>query len=154
VSLIVELQLAQTGTVEVPVAEKFQQWAGLAYDGRYEQAELAVRVTDEAEIAALNLQYRHKNGPTNVLSFPVDESDESGVYYLGDIVICADVVASEALQQSKTLESHWAHMVLHGTLHLLGYDHESDEDADEMETFEIELMQKLGYENPYLCEKS
>lgn len=111
--------------------------------------ELTIRFVNEIESAELNVQYRHKQGATNVLSFPFDSPDEVELNLLGDLIICADVVKKEATQQSKEELSHWAHMVVHGTLHLLGYDHLTDEQADIMENKEIKILSQLGYADPY-----
>jgi probable rRNA maturation factor len=99
----------------------------------------------------LNSTYRQKTGPTNVLSFPFDlpEDIQLDMPILGDIVVCADVVNREAQEQHKTLDVHWAHMIIHGVFHLLGYDHETDHDAEKMERLEINVMQSLGFNNPY-----
>lgn len=137
------------------VKEKIQQWIGTSlvsvhYPG---DAELTVRVVDVNEIHQLNLQYRQKDKPTNVLSFPseippgLSREDMEG--YIGDIIICADVVEREAVEQHKTSEEHWAHMLVHGCLHLLGYDHINEEEAEEMESLEIKILSQLGYSNPY-----
>src|SRR5690606_500913 len=111
--------------------------------------ELSIRIVDRDEIQALNAQYRHKNTPTNVLSFPCELPPAVDVPLLGDIVICAQVVQEEAAAQHKAELSHWAHMVVHGTLHLLGYDHMDDAEANEMESLEIEILNTLGFANPY-----
>jgi probable rRNA maturation factor len=133
----------------VPGEDAIRQWALLALPEQKKDAELTVRVVDEAEITALNRQYRGKDGATNVLSFPYEGFSDVETRLLGDIVICAPVVASEAVAQDKPLEAHWAHIVVHGVLHLLGYDHEHDEGAHEMESRETELMSSLGYPDPY-----
>lgn len=116
-------------------------------------AELTIRFVNESESAALNKQYRNKNGATNILSFPFEvpaELDgEVELNLLGDLIICSDVVKKEAEQQNKSEMAHWAHMLVHGTLHLLGYDHLTDADADVMETKEIKILSKLGYSDPY-----
>ena len=118
------------------------------------ESELTVRIVDEPESQALNNQYRHKNKPTNVLSFPFESPGEIELDLLGDLVICAAIVAEEAKAQQKKELAHWAHMVVHGTLHLHGYDHVTDKDAEVMECLEIEILQKLGFSNPYLIETS
>lgn len=111
--------------------------------------ELTIRFVDEKESAELNEQYRHKNGSTNILSFPFDAPAEVELNLLGDLIICADVVKKEARQQKKEELAHWAHMVIHGTLHLLGYDHLTDEQASVMEAKEIKILSQLGYTDPY-----
>ena len=108
-----------------------------------------VRVVDEVEMAELNQQYRHKPGATNVLSFPFENPPGVETDILGDIVICAPVVEREAREQDKTLMSHWAHMVVHGVLHLQGYDHETDKQATEMEQLETGILNGLGFPAPY-----
>lgn len=111
--------------------------------------DMTIRVVDSNESQQLNHQYRGKDKPTNVLSFPSDLPEEIGINLLGDLVICAPVVAEEAKQQSKPLLAHWAHMVIHGTLHLQGYDHIEDDQAEAMEALEIKLLQGLNFANPY-----
>lgn len=113
--------------------------------------ELCIRIVDEAESAELNQRYRKKNGPTNVLAFPVG-SNQLGL--LGDLVICAKVIRKEAFEQGKTLNAHFSHMVVHGVLHLLGFDHQTDKQALEMESLEIKFLQKLGFSNPYRVNNS
>jgi len=112
-------------------------------------AELTIRFVDEKESADLNEQYRHKKGATNILSFPFDAPAEVELNLLGDLIICSDVVRKEAKEQKKEELAHWAHMVVHGTLHLLGYDHLSDEQASIMEIKEIKILSQLGYTDPY-----
>ena len=111
--------------------------------------EVAVRLTDDAEVHTLNRDFRGKDKPTNVLSFPFECPPGVELPLLGDLIICRQVVEREASEQNKPLLAHWAHMVVHGSLHLLGYDHIDDEEADEMEALEVEFMQALGYDNPY-----
>lgn len=110
---------------------------------------VALRIVDESEMTHLNSHYRQKQGPTNVLSFPADLPEQVDIPFIGDVVICAPVVIQEALKQGKSEQSHWAHMVVHGILHLLGYDHESDAAAKQMELLEINTLQQLGFNNPY-----
>jgi len=133
----------------LPEEDAIRQWVSLALPENKQTSGLTVRVVDEAEMNALNRQYRGKDGATNVLSFPFEAVGGVTTGLLGDIVICAPVVASEAVAQDKPLQAHWAHMVIHGVLHLLGYDHHKDEDAHAMEALEIELLASLGYANPY-----
>ena len=135
----------------IPGAESIQQWVEQALPADNAAAELTVRIVDEAEITALNRQYRGKDGPTNVLSFPHEEIPGIAANLLGDVVICAPVVATESVAQDKPLEAHWAHMVIHGVLHLLGYDHHKEGEASRMESTETELLADLGYANPYEC---
>jgi len=112
-------------------------------------AEVSLRLVDEAEMAQLNLSYRDKTGPTNVLSFPSDLPIELEIPLLGDIVVCAPVVVLEAQAQHKPIQAHWAHMIVHGSLHLLGYDHVDPADAETMETLETAVMKNLNYPCPY-----
>ena len=133
----------------IPSEDAIRQWVLQALPEENKGAELTVRIVDEAEITAFNHQYRGKDGPTNVLSFPYDGIPGVASELLGDIVICAPVVASEAIAQHKPLDAHWAHIVVHGVLHLLGYDHQHDDHAHQMEAREAELLASLGYANPY-----
>ncbi|EEP99146.1 metalloprotease [Yersinia ruckeri ATCC 29473] len=118
-----------------------------------EESEVTIRVVDEAESHELNLTYRGKDKSTNVLSFPFEAPPEIELPLLGDLIICRQVVEQEAVEQNKALLAHWAHMVVHGSLHLLGYDHIVDDEAEEMESIETEIMQGLGYPDPYISEK-
>lgn len=111
--------------------------------------ELTVRFVDEKESAELNEQYRHKTGSTNILSFPFEMPDEVELNLLGDLVICTEVVKKQAKEQQKDEIAHWAHMLVHGTLHLLGYDHLTQEDANIMEAKETTILSQLGYPDPY-----
>lgn len=141
----------------IPAEASFRQWVEAALLGRREAAELSIRLVSVEEMTALNRDYRGKDRPTNVLSFPfelpagLDAVDDEDVPrgLLGDIVICAEVVADEARQQGKPLEAHWAHMLVHGVLHLLGYDHIDDDEAGQMERLEIDILARLGVGNPY-----
>lgn len=143
-----DLQVA-TDVDGIPDEASLRRWVAAVLAGRREEAQLTVRITDAAEITELNRDYRGKDKPTNVLSFPFEAPPGVELPLLGDIVICAQVVAEEAQQQGKPLEAHWAHMLVHGTLHLLGYDHMTEAEAAEMEGLEIELLAGLGYANPY-----
>lgn len=135
----------------LPSAEQLQYWASAALDGRteFQQPELTIRLVAEAESQALNSEYRGKDYPTNVLSFPFEVPPEVPLELLGDLIICAQVVQREAVEQGKTAEAHWAHMVVHGCLHLLGYDHIKDDEADIMENLERRIMATLGFSDPY-----
>lgn len=134
----------------VPAASRIRSWAHAVLDARVSGTETVIRVVDVEESAELNRRYRNKIGPTNVLSFHYASVAGEALEHLGDIVICAPVVAREAEMQSKDPNAHWAHMVVHGLLHLLGYDHVDDPDAIEMETLETHILAGLGYPNPYL----
>ncbi len=148
-----ELQIA-TETNDYPSEDQFQQWVDAALAGSDEDAEVVIRLVDEAESAELNKQYRHKQGPTNILSFPFEAPEGVELDLLGDLVICAPIIAKEALEQNKQTLHHWAHITVHGVLHLLGYDHIEDHDAEQMEALEIEILNKLNIANPYLEENT
>lgn len=146
------LQKTVTG-FDIPSNDRFKKWVSLVLGHQPSQkTELTIRIVDTAEIRQLNAEYRQKDKPTNVLSFPseIPEAFSLNVKYLGDIVICAPVVVDEAKQQGKVAIAHWAHLTIHGVLHLLGYDHEQEQEAAVMEAMEIELLGELGYPNPYL----
>lgn len=147
-SIDLELQIA-SNIQTLPHPAQFREWVSVALWQRIDTAELTIRVVDEEEIANLNQQYRHKVGPTNVLSFPYEEIPGVASRFLGDIVICAPVIERESQAQHKTLLAHWAHMVVHGTLHLLGYDHQTETEASEMESSETEILLRLGFPPPY-----
>ncbi len=133
---------------DVPEAETLQSWAAAAYLGET-PAVASLLVTTADEVRSLNKQYRGKDKPTNVLSFPMQSPDEIDVSLLGDIVLCAPVIKQEAEQQCRSGVSHWAHMVVHGMLHLQGYDHIDHKDAERMEQLEIDILSRLGFANPY-----
>lgn len=137
----------------VPREERVRDWAQLAWQGE-DPSEVTIRIVGSEESQALNHQYRGKDYPTNVLSFPFEAPPGITVPLAGDLVICAPVVENEAREQHKTLEAHWAHMVIHGMLHLQGYDHIEDTDAEVMEALEIRLLAQLGYGNPYEAEET
>ncbi len=133
-----------------PDAEAFQTWVDAALAGRRNpETELTIRVVDSAESAELNERYRGKNGPTNVLSFPFEAPPETPLDLIGDLVICAPVIAAEAAEQDKTAAAHWAHITVHGVLHLLGYDHVDEAEAELMETLEVAILSRLNIANPY-----
>lgn len=144
----IDIQIATTDD-NIPAESSFTQWVAAALPAEKHDSELTIRIVSLAESEALNTQYRHRCKPTNVLSFPSDIPVEIDISFLGDLVICAAVVEAEAIAQNKALEAHWAHMVVHGTLHLLGYDHEDDHDAEEMEALETGVLTALGYPAPY-----
>ena len=161
--LQVELQLA-TRSPWVPGTVTLRRWARAAHEGGlvslpvrkrrlHESVErgaaVCLRVVGSAESRRLDREYRGKDQPTNVLSFPSSPEERVATGILGDLVICAPVVAREAREQRKTLGAHWAHMVVHGTLHLLDYDHERVRDARTMEALEVEILRGLGFHDPY-----
>ncbi|NYZ63710.1 rRNA maturation RNase YbeY [Luteimonas deserti] len=140
----------------VPAAATFRRWAGAALAGRIREADLAIRIVGEDEGRALNRHYRGKDYATNVLSFPAElpEGLPEGVRLplLGDLVLCAPVVAREAAEQGKTLNAHYAHLTVHGVLHLLGWDHDNTAEAEAMEQLEREILAGLGVGDPYAGE--
>lgn len=152
-SIFVDLQIATENLEGLPTEDQIVQWATAAVQPEGDEVEMTVRIVDEAESHELNLTYRGKDRPTNVLSFPFECPDEVALPLLGDLVICRQVVEREAVEQEKPLMAHWAHMVVHGSLHLLGYDHIEDDEAEEMESLETQIMQGLGFDDPYLAEK-
>ncbi|MBW7982625.1 rRNA maturation RNase YbeY [Enterobacillus tribolii] len=152
-NVILDLQIACENTGGLPQEADFLRWLNAVLPKFQEEAEVTVRLVDEAESHDLNLTYRGKDKPTNVLSFPFEAPPGIELPLLGDMIICRQVVEREAQEQNITLLSHWAHMVVHGSLHLLGYDHIIDEEAEEMESLEAEIMQELGFPDPYAAEK-
>lgn len=142
---------------DCPSEDQVKSWVNAAYQSHFSFSsssintshELTVRLVDADEMIALNQTYRNKDGPTNVLSFEFDAPVATEISLLGDIVICAPVVLTEAKEQNKSLMAHWAHMAVHGTLHLLGYDHQNDEEAVVMEAKETEILKHLGYADPF-----
>lgn len=158
-SLSVDLHvsdLLEAEKQQIPSQAKLTEWADNAYrqvGEASEAAEVSLRIVDETEMAALNQQYRNKTGGTNVLSFTVDLPEEVAAEIsprpLGDIVICHSIVCDESQQQQKSINDHYAHMVTHSVLHLFGYDHQDDEQANQMEAIEANALAKIGISNPY-----
>ncbi|WP_241969857.1 rRNA maturation RNase YbeY [Pseudidiomarina taiwanensis] len=155
--LSLDLQIA-VDDANLPSAAAFEQWVNAALVAAQHssqdssETELTIRLVDAAESQALNATYRGKDAPTNVLSFPFDNEGlppELSLPLLGDLIICVPVVNAEAAAQGKPVTAHWAHLVIHGTLHLLGYDHIKQTEAEVMETLEKDIMAKLGYPDPY-----
>lgn len=148
-AVVVEIQNASGASAPPPA--RIRRWVRMAVNGKA-HGELTVRIVDEDESAALNIRYRARRGATNVLAFPagaVGEISGEGPLPAGDLVVCAQVVAREADAQGKPHESHWAHIVIHGALHLAGYDHETDSGAARMQARERELLATLGLADPY-----
>lgn len=139
--LAISIQIASQ-LANIPTNAQFKKWAKAALRV---DTEVTVRIVDEAEGRALNLAYRAKDYATNVLTFPLTEEP----HLMGDIVICAPVVAAEAIAQNKPLTAHYAHLTVHGMLHLCGFDHETEAQAELMEAIEIQILAKLRYANPY-----
>lgn len=150
-AITLDLQLA-SNAANLPTQAQIQQWLDAAILPFQLDAEVTVRIVDNDESQQLNHNYRGKAKPTNVLSFPFQCPPGIELPLLGDLVICAPVVAQEAAEQNKTLTAHWAHMVVHGGLHLLGFDHINDDDAAQMEAEEVTILQQLGFTNPYLLD--
>ncbi|MEZ5451527.1 MAG: rRNA maturation RNase YbeY [Thiothrix sp.] len=150
-TLLLDIQNPE-GYTAIPAETDLSHWAQAAWLGDGE-AGVVVRIVAEAESQALNRAYRGKDYPTNVLSFPYDpppiplEDDETD--YLGDLAICQPVMEREAREQGKTIQQHWAHLLIHGLLHLQGYDHITDAEAEEMEALETSILGKLGFPDPY-----
>lgn len=139
----------------LPEGKLWRRWCQAALQRQYQHAQVSLLVVDEAEGRQLNHDYRGKDYATNVLSFALNEGDTvAGMPLFGDLVFCAPVVAREAAEQGKTLEAHYAHLTVHGMLHLQGFDHEQDDEAEVMEALETVILAKLGYADPYAAEKA
>jgi probable rRNA maturation factor len=150
---VIELDVQCASSSAAPDEADLRRWCELALRQRTADSELTIRLVDEPEGRELNRTWRQKDYATNVLSFPADVPDELlDIPLLGDLVICVPVVEHEAAEQGKTLSAHWAHLVIHGCLHLLGYDHIDDEEAEEMESLERQLLAELGHPDPYATE--
>ncbi len=147
-TIFVDLQIA-CPEENLPSEQQFNTWAMAALGQYNRDFELTIRLVTSEESQQLNHQYREKDKPTNVLSFPFEVPEGIELDLLGDLVVCSEVVESEAKNQNKSINDHWAHMIVHGCLHLLGYDHISDQEAVEMENLEIDILAKLGIDNPY-----
>ncbi len=149
----VDLQTAST-MKGVPTEDLLAEWVKVAIEGssvnQANDIEVSIRIVDKEESQALNAQYRGKDKPTNVLSFPAEFPEGVDIPFLGDLVICAPIVLEEARIQKKEALAHWTHMVIHGTLHLLGYDHIEEQEAEMMEALETKLLESQGYSCPYI----
>jgi len=146
---MVILDIQRVVDQDAPSDSDFQCWADLALSDQKKPSEVVIRIVDELEIKQLNQTYRDQDKTTNVLSFPFEAPEYIDLPLLGDLVICAKVVIDEAKNQSKDLKAHWAHMIIHGILHLLGYDHIIDAEAEKMERKEQQLLAQLDFPNPY-----
>ena len=144
-----EVQIASEAE-GIPLQQQFKDWVDAAISETDTPVELVIRIVDEDESRTLNNQFRSKDKPTNVLSFPFEPPPGLGLNHLGDLVVCAPVVQREAVEQHKPVTAHWAHMVVHGLLHLQGYDHQEEQEASVMEAKEIDILERLGYPNPYV----
>lgn len=145
-----------TKALPLPSKKDFSRWVNTVLPSYFQRGEIGIRLIDEAESQALNFQYRHKNHPTNILSFSYlhDRFPGSKLLYLGDLAICAPIVNYEAKEHHLAYLERWAHIVIHGCLHLAGFKHENEEEAHLMETQESQFLMSLGYHNPYATESS
>ena len=146
----VEIQWQPDLMAACPQESQIRLWACAAIDDI--SAQVTIRVVDSSEIQASNNQWRGIDKPTNVLSFPADFPTETGIKYLGDLLVCAEVLERERIEQQKPSADHWGHIIVHGVLHLQGYDHENDRDAEQMEQREREILATLGIPDPYAGE--
>ena len=154
--LNIDLQLACEDADFTPDPAALRRYVAAALEGAdyHEDAELTVRMTDSQEIRELNRDYRHMDKPTNILSFPFECPPEVKLPLLGDLIVCTEVLKREAGEQGKSVEEHFAHLIVHGTLHLLGYDHIGDDEALVMESLESRVVMALGCADPYASEKA
>lgn len=136
-------------TRDIPASSHFNSWVKAALQPYKSKAEVCICIVTPEESQELNYRYRAKNKPTNVLSFPLELPDNIDLPLLGDLVVCADIVKQEALAQNKQVKDHWAHMIIHGCLHLIGFDHIKDNEAEEMEQIERQILSSLGIDDPY-----
>ena len=148
-SINIEIQYA-TEINDLPEEGLIKKWVNSSLNGYIENAELTIRIVDKAEGAQLNEKWRNAQGPTNVLSFLYSDLNETTKSIQGDIVICAPLILREAAEQKKSIDAHWAHIIVHGILHLLGYDHDNENDANEMESLETSILGKLKISDPYI----
>ncbi len=145
-----QLNIDNQSQCAIPAQSEIFRWVWQALKNYYTQARINIILLDTEEAQAYNQQYRNKNYATNILSFPYDNESCSGQTILqGDLLICPQIVEKEALEQQKNLDAHYAHLLIHGVLHLIGYDHEEENTANQMESLEILLLHQLGYQNPY-----
>jgi len=164
--MIIDLQVASQSS-ELPTLSQLEQWTKLALQTPDSAAEITIRLVDDEESHALNLQYRGQDKATNVLSFPFEQphfkdpelaaqmaAELGEVSYLGDLVVNAPLLAQEAAQQHKNVTDHWAHLIIHGTLHLQGFDHIEEQEAEAMEALEGQLLATLNIANPYIAKES
>jgi probable rRNA maturation factor len=151
VNLVIDIQ-SSSGEPS-PGEDDIRRWVSAALEGRREDAEVSVCLVDEDTMTGLNSRYRGKDSSTNVLSFPAELPPGVEHPLLGDIVLCAAVINREAREQHKSPEAHWSHMLVHGSLHLLGYDHVDPREAEAMEALETGILSGLGYACPYATEE-
>jgi probable rRNA maturation factor len=136
-------------SLSVPAQLLFNKWVDAVLQDESQNSEIVIRIVDEQEMIQYNEQYRRKIGSTNILSFPFDPPKGVDSDLLGDLLICAPVIEAESQQQNKELEHHWAHMIVHGVLHLIGYNHLDELEAEEMEAIEIKILRSIKIDNPY-----
>lgn len=149
VTLHLDVQWGCSQMSEFPSESELFRWARAAITESTRPSEVTIRIVGRSEMKKANYAWRQKNRATNVLSFPADFPEEAGINYLGDILICADILREECVEQGKSLYAHWAHIVVHGMLHLQGFDHVAELHAAEMEALEVEILASLDYNNPY-----
>lgn len=147
---MITLDLINDDNLPAPDSAQFQNWLNQVATRLNITGEVCIKIVDEAESQNLNKTYRQKDKPTNVLSFPSDIPEFVESTHLGDLAICAQIVEQQAQAQNKNINDHWSHLTIHGCLHLLGYDHIEDTQAETMEALEIELLADLGIGNPYI----
>ncbi|MEN8175169.1 MAG: rRNA maturation RNase YbeY [Pseudomonadota bacterium] len=148
-AVTLSLEVQNASDTDSPLEEQLRAWVMETVGDTRGDVELVIRIVDAAESRELNRNYRHRDRPTNVLSFPFEAPPEVVSDLLGDLVICAPVVVREAAEQGKALEAHWAHMVVHGVLHLMGHEHQNDREAAAMEDRERKILSGLGFPDPY-----
>ncbi|CAL4324129.1 rRNA maturation RNase YbeY [Buchnera aphidicola] len=149
-NIILDIQIACSNKIYRPKKKDFEIWLKKILKSQKKIYEITIRIVDKTEIKKINLKYRGKKKPTNILSFAYSEYAKNNIIFLGDLIICNTILQEEAKIQKKILKSHWAHIIIHGTLHLLGYSHENDIKQKQMELLETDIMLELGYKNPYL----
>lgn len=145
---LIEIQI-ESQSKQIPAEKQFEDWVDEVLKNEDQDLEIVIRIVDEDEMIRFNEQYRDKKGTTNILSFPFEVPDGVESQLLGDLLVCAPVVEEESKEQNKKLEHHWAHLIIHGILHLLGYNHIDDVEAEEMEKLEIDILTTIGINNPY-----
>lgn len=134
---------------QLPSSALFKGWVDAVLQDKSQDSEVVIRIVDEDEMIHFNEQYRDKKGSTNILSFPFEPPEGVESDLLGDLLVCASVIEAEAQQQNKKLKHHWAHMIIHGVLHLIGYNHLEQLEAEEMESLEIKILRSIKIDNPY-----
>jgi probable rRNA maturation factor len=149
-NIILDIQVACFNNTYRPERKDFKIWLKEILKNERSTHEITIRIVEKKEIKQINLQYRGEKKTTNILAFPYSKIKKKKLIFLGDLIICSTVLQEEAKIQKKTLKSHWAHMIIHGTLHLLGYNHINESQQKKMESLETNIMLALGYTNPYI----